>query len=85
MQTVQHQETIAGIIASAVANFGYARPKKWLNPSDFGLGARRVGSHRSEPEQTPQQIAAEWRQWAKASPIVIYVPATPKEDKADAE
>jgi len=40
VQAVEHLEVVEGTIAAAVANFGFARPKKYLQPIDFGLGPK---------------------------------------------
>jgi hypothetical protein len=36
-QNLQHQEMLAGIIASTTANFGFCRPEKPMSPADFML------------------------------------------------
>jgi hypothetical protein len=37
LQGLQHQEMLAGIIASTSANFGFCRPENPLSPANFML------------------------------------------------
>jgi hypothetical protein len=51
-EKVDLDKTLAGIVASAVANFGYCRPKEALQPADFVGGPRQKKPRVSKKQQT---------------------------------
>lgn len=66
VQAHEHFEILAGIMASASANFGYRAPKAWATPATFGLDPqkRRVASREvSSPESQVEQLRGWYSCW----------------------
>jgi hypothetical protein len=56
-QARKHNDLIAGILASAIANFGYRAPKEWVTPEDFGLATHPAKSRNTAGISSPAQVA----------------------------
>ncbi len=81
VQARDHLEMVAGIIASAIANFGFRASKKWAEPSDFGLDA---GKRRSASKPGLQSIEDIRFRWASAAAIRISAKKEEVEDANEA-
>jgi hypothetical protein len=46
VQALEYREDLVGLVLGAVGFYGFRATKKWLPPSTFGLGSRKIRSQR---------------------------------------